>query len=144
MELVLLLHAAATWFMAGLIWFVQIVHYPLFAQVGATEFVRYEQLHQRMTAWVVGPGMLIELATGTALLRWGVRIGHASVWTGLVLIATIWLCTALISVPAHRSLTQKFTASVHNVLVRSNWIRTTAWTLRGLLVLWMIAATTSG
>ena len=33
--LLLLLHAGATFFMCGLIWFVQIVHYPLFAQVGS-------------------------------------------------------------------------------------------------------------
>ncbi|MCK6525129.1 hypothetical protein L6R49_27300, partial [Myxococcota bacterium] len=32
--LLLLIHAAATWFMVGLIWFVQIVHYPLFSAVG--------------------------------------------------------------------------------------------------------------
>ena len=32
--LLLLLHAAATLFMTGLIWFVQVVHYPLFARVG--------------------------------------------------------------------------------------------------------------
>lgn len=30
----LLVHAAATWAMVGLVWFVQVVHYPLFAQVG--------------------------------------------------------------------------------------------------------------
>ncbi|MFY0528690.1 hypothetical protein ACN28I_37835 [Archangium gephyra] len=31
--LVLLAHAAATLFMVGLIWFVQVVHYPLFSRV---------------------------------------------------------------------------------------------------------------
>ncbi len=30
---VLYLHAAATIFMTGLIWFVQVVHYPLFSEV---------------------------------------------------------------------------------------------------------------
>jgi hypothetical protein len=33
-KLVLLANLAATFFMVGLIWFVQIVHYPLFGQVG--------------------------------------------------------------------------------------------------------------
>ncbi len=30
----LILHAGATLYMAGVIWFVQIVHYPLFSRVG--------------------------------------------------------------------------------------------------------------
>ena len=34
----LIIHAAATWFMVGLIWFVQIVHYPMFANVGRDSF----------------------------------------------------------------------------------------------------------
>ena len=36
--LILLGHLAATLFMVGVIWFVQVVHYPLFAKVGATAF----------------------------------------------------------------------------------------------------------
>ena len=65
---VLLLHLAATLFMVGLIWFVQVVHYPLMGSVGRPEFVAYERKHTRRTAWVVGPPMLIELATGILLL----------------------------------------------------------------------------
>ena len=34
MPLLLQLHALATIFMAGVIWFVQVVHYPLFRAVG--------------------------------------------------------------------------------------------------------------
>jgi hypothetical protein len=40
-------HLAATAAMVGLIWFVQVVHYPLFASVGADEFVAYENAHTR-------------------------------------------------------------------------------------------------
>ena len=43
--LVLVLHVAATMFMVGLIWLVQIVHYPLFAHVGADTFLAYHQRH---------------------------------------------------------------------------------------------------
>ena len=38
---VLITCAAATWFMAGLHWFVQVVHYPLFADVGTERFIAY-------------------------------------------------------------------------------------------------------
>ena len=38
MELILLTQVFATLFMVGLIWFVQIVHYPLYAKVGREQF----------------------------------------------------------------------------------------------------------
>ena len=53
---VLYLHAASTLSMVGLIWFVQVVHYPLFARV-EQGFIAYEQIHQQRTTWVVAPLM---------------------------------------------------------------------------------------
>ncbi len=44
-RLFFLAHITATLYMTGLIWFVQIVHYPLFARVGNAEFSAYEQRH---------------------------------------------------------------------------------------------------
>jgi hypothetical protein len=56
MKYVLLLQAAATLFMTGVIWFVQVVHYPLMARVGAAGFPDYEAAHARLTGYVVvGP-----------------------------------------------------------------------------------------
>ena len=34
----LLLQAAASWFLTGLIWIIQVVHYPLMSRVGADRF----------------------------------------------------------------------------------------------------------
>ena len=64
----LLLQVAATLCMVGLIWFVQIVHYPLLAQVGRDGFRRYEMDHQRLTTWVVAPLMLTELTTAFLMI----------------------------------------------------------------------------
>ena len=47
-------HVGATWALVGLIWFVQVVHYPLFASVGPGEFAHYEAQYTRRTARVVG------------------------------------------------------------------------------------------
>ncbi len=64
----LLVNLAATLFMVGVIWFVQIVHYPLFARVGAGGFPAYSERHSRLTGLVVGPLMLAEAATAAALV----------------------------------------------------------------------------
>ena len=43
MSLLPIVHVLATWFMTGVIWFVQVVHYPLMARVGAEGFAAYER-----------------------------------------------------------------------------------------------------
>ena len=46
----LIICAAATWFMAGLGWIVQVVHYPLFEAVGSEGFAEYHRRHsERIT-----------------------------------------------------------------------------------------------
>ena len=82
--------------------------------------------------------MLVEAAT-TVLLFWfrppGVSIWFA--WVGGILLAAIWSSTALLQVPCHEKLSDRFDAAAHRRLVSTNWIRTIAWSLRSLLVLWM-------
>lgn len=135
----LLLHAGATLAMAGLIWFVQVVHYPMFALVGPEGFARYEQVHAARTTWVVAPLMLTELATGVLLLAARpARLPVAPLAVGLVLLAVIWLATAFLSVPRHDELATGFVPAAHASLVATNWLRTCAWTLRGGLVLWLL------
>ncbi len=64
---VLLATAAATLFMTGVGWFVQVVHYPLMGAVGGAAFEDYHRAHSRLTGRVVLGPMAIELA-GSALL----------------------------------------------------------------------------
>src|SRR5215217_7512483 len=123
----LLANAAATLFMVGVIWFVQVVHYPLFARVGPPDFSDYSIRHTRLTGLVVGPPMLLEAATAVALA-----------WTGLVLVAGIWLSTALLQAPRHTALGRGFNPAAHRFLVPSNWLRTVLWSLRGLVVLCLL------
>jgi hypothetical protein len=140
MILVLLLHVAATWTMVGLIWFVQIVHYPLYAQVGTEAFAAYETAHTRLTTWVVGPPMLVEVITACMLVLVKPEgIPASYVWSGVLLITIIWASTAFLQVPQHEILTHSFTPDAYRTLVTTNWIRTVAWTLRGVLVLVMLA-----
>lgn len=137
---ILLLNAAATLYMSGLIWFVQVVHYPLFAKVGAEGFASYERSHAQLTSWVVAVPMLVELATACLLL--GVRPVHVSrleAWIGVALVMAIWASTWLLQVPRHEQLSAGFDLKTHHALVITNWIRTLAWSARGILVLVWLA-----
>jgi hypothetical protein len=123
-----------------LIWFVQIVHYPLFSKVGSVEFPEHELLHQRMTTWVVGPMMLAELASAVLLLLFGNEIATWLAWVGMILINVIWLSTLVLQIHAHHSLqVDGFTTVAHTRLVHTNWIRTVAWSARGLVAIAMLS-----
>jgi hypothetical protein len=122
--------------MTGLIWFVQVVHYPLLARVGPASFVEYERVHVQRTQWVVAPAMLIEAATATLLPFFSpTQPGRVLAWAGLALLAAVWISTALLQVPCHRRLAHGFDADVVRRLVATNWIRTVCWTLRLLVAL---------
>jgi hypothetical protein len=129
-------HAFVTLFMTGLIWFVQVVHYPLFDRVGKSDFAAYEAHHTRRTGRLVGGPMVIELGLA-ATLAWST--GGTAAWCGLVLLGIIWLSTAVDQVPMHRRLERGFDQAAHRRLVMGNWVRTIAWSLRGALAVLMLA-----
>ena len=74
-NVLLIANLISTWYMVGLIWMVQIVHYPLFGKVGPDQFVGYQISHQSLTTLVVGPPMLVEIVTATWLV-WSLSLIH--------------------------------------------------------------------
>ena len=142
---VVLASVASTLFMAGVIWFVQLVHYPLFASVGPGQFARYETEHAGRTSWIAAPAMMIEAAT-SVLLLW-VRpeaIGMEIAAAGLLLTGLIWGSTFAMQVPLHTRLSIGFEPASHKSLVATNWVRTLAWTGRAWLALLMIVKLGAG
>jgi hypothetical protein len=138
-EGIALVHLAMTAAMGGLIWFVQIVHYPLFASVGDDSFQGWHARHTARTSLVVGPLMLGELLCALWL---AVRPPYAGplAWIGLALLAIIWASTGLVQVPLHGRLAEpRDRAADQKRLVATNWIRTIAWTLR-VVIAWGLAA----
>lgn len=135
----ILVHAAVTWALVGLIWVVQLVQYPGFAAVGPREFAEYHAAHCRRITRVVGPLMGLELVTLFYVLSAPPASASALVlWGGAALLAVNWLCTVLVSVPLHARITGRGRVAAQTRLVATNWIRTVAWTLRGVLVLGLL------
>ena len=129
----LIANLTATLLMTGLIWFVQIVHYPLFACYRDEAFSR----HAQRTAYVVGFPMLIEAFTAFLLLIY--RPTNPLFWAGALLVGLIWLSTNFLQIPRHAQLESGFDPSAHRSLVKSNWLRTGAWTARSALMVWAIS-----
>lgn len=141
--LVLLVQFAATWTMVGIIWFVQVVHYPLFARVVGTGSGAYAVENQRRTSWVVGPPMAAEGVTALWLVVSPPGgVGRVLPLVGLVLLALVLGSTVLLQVPAHARLVDGHDPSTVRRLVSGNWLRTVGWTARGVLVAAMVVLAT--
>jgi uncharacterized membrane protein len=137
-DFILAIHVAATLAMVGVIWFVQLVHYPLMQRVGTEAFSEYEIEHQRRTTWIVAPLMLAEVVTAVYLvLAPAAGYNSAVPWIAAILLAVVWASTLLVQVPQHERLAQGYDRQTVVTLVRSNWVRTVAWSLRGGLVIAM-------
>ena len=137
-QTILIAQLASTLPLVGLIWTIQLVHYPLFARVPEPGFSTYQHEHMRRITWIVFPLMMVELASSIGLVA--LRPDSVLAILGMALVVGIWCSTAFIQVPCHRDLAERFDREVHDRLVGSNWLRTIAWTARGVVVLVMVAA----
>ena len=91
----------------GLIWFVQIVHYPLFLRLAPATFAAHEAEHATRTGYVAAPLMLAELVSSLLLLNQHLRppqISSTQAILGATLVAILWASTFLIQIPLHNRL----------------------------------------
>ena len=134
MNLIVVLNAASALVMTGVIWFVQIVHYPLLAIVPVENAKVVAGEHQSRTAWVVGAPMAVEGVTTLWLMfDRPVDVPWQLAWAGGVCVAIALLCTVLLSVPRHARMAENPDAKVGRELVLTNWPRTVAWSLHGII-----------
>lgn len=136
----LLAALVATLFSVGVIWFMQVLEYPLFAYVGEEAFPSFHKQHNRRLPGVVFTPMLVAFATTTALLfvRPAAVPGWLA-WLGVVLVGVVLGSSFALLIPRHMRLTREgYSLEIIQELVRFNWIRTVAWTLHALVLLAML------
>ena len=124
-------------YLCGLIWFVQIVHYPLLADVDPGGFPRYHERHSALTTRVVALPMILDLGlSGLLIRRHPVGFDTSWAWLGFALALATWACTFGLSVPLHRRLGVGHERAALARLVATNWPRTVAWTAHLALLGW--------
>lgn len=127
MQAIPLLHFCITTFMCGIIWLIQLVHYPSFHFIDKKDFVHFEFFHTKWISFIVMPAMILEI-TLQLYLVWKSPTQNYMITTSLLII--IWLTTFLFSVPAHNKLSNAKDESLIDKLIHTNWIRTFCWTAR--------------
>jgi len=138
-QIFLIFWVGLVFWVLGQIWFVQIVVYPLFAQVGEPDYVRYHSLYtRRIPLPVILPGFasfLLPVALafyGPAVPAW---MNVANIGAGLVGL----LVTVLLEIPRHGRLEKggKNDAVIAE-LIRFNWPRTLSISAQAVVSLLML------
>ena len=124
-----LMNLVAAAVLCGLIWTIQLVHYPLFARVPVDGWTEYERAHQSAITPLVLPVMVANVGLGLAL---ALAAPAGTDGTLLVVNAAIatgqFVATGLAFAPIHGLLGAGWDEGAHRRLVRLNWARTAAWT----------------
>jgi hypothetical protein len=140
----LLVNLTATLFLTGLVWFLQVVHLPLFFSIGPSEFARYVTRHRRRNTLLMAGPMLAEMYT--AIRLWWDKPGSdnaasqsGKLFVALALLAIVWIVTFAWHMPQYGRLGRGDDDKVIHGLIVSNWIRTACWTGRSAIMLWIAA-----
>lgn len=136
---VVLINACSSLYLTGIIWYVQIAHYPLFPITGKELFGLYETSLITRTAVATAPIMVLELVGGIWLLFVEVpEISFTLRIVGFVLIALLWLITGFVQLPLHANLTMGFNERLFQLVITTNWIRVILWSTRTAVVVMML------
>lgn len=132
-------HISSTFMMTGIIWLIQLVHYPLFKFVGKEKYSEFHIAHMNWITPIVAPTMIVELLTAIYLVvNPPENVDTKILWFGATLVAVVWASTFFLQVPLHEKLAQGFDSETHAALVNTNWIRTIGWTFRGAIVCYFV------
>lgn len=134
MSFIFFIHLIATAMMVGVIWIVQLVHYPSFRFVDSEQFKEFSLFHQQKITYIVAPVMVLEILTGLYLLPSQNIIFIAS----MLMLLGVWLVTFFYSVKEHNILLSGKDEQSIERLVKTNWMRTLLWSAR-LVTLFFIA-----
>ncbi|MEI7916116.1 MAG: hypothetical protein WCH82_15345 [Mycobacteriaceae bacterium] len=125
--------------MLGVIWMVQVVHYPLMSFVSSARFAHFESAHRTRISMVVGPLMAVE---GICVIAFLVSPPPGLIcwlpWAGAAAEAVAIGTTVLVSAPLHERLNACYDQVNLDRLIATNWIRTFAWTCRAGLAIVML------
>ncbi len=124
----------------GIVWFVQLVVYPLFGQVGAAEYVNY---HKFYSSWIPIPVILPGFAS--FLLPIGLIFLHPNLIPSGLILANAAFCllslfvTVALEIPRHSQLeTSGKQDDVIRELIFYNWPRTVGITGSACLSVMML------
>ena len=121
--------------LVGLIWTIQVVHYPTFNFIDEGNYKNFQVFHMNAITPLVAPLMILEMLLFSLSIKFHFYEKKIYYLIFFFLLSSIWLCTALVSVPLHNSLMQGKDPTAIAKLISTNWIRTICWSLKLILMI---------
>ena len=131
-EFLLKVNFISTSLMVGVIWVIQLLHYPSFNFINDKKYIEFQHFHMQRISFIVIPAMLIELASAL-LLAYFFRSSLIIILLALLL--GVWAITFIFFTNMHQKLTDGYSQNIVDRLVQINWSRTILWSLRLIILM---------
>jgi len=129
----------ASVFMTGIIFFIQIVQYPLLHNISTFDFSCYFKKSNYRISWIVYSALVIEIGFAIGLSFLPVRaVMQVPILITYMLLAAATLNTFLIQAPMTQRLQLAFDRELLSKVMFFNGVRLVTWTLRTILLCWII------
>jgi len=128
------IHFLSTSLMVGIIWVIQLLHYPAFHFIKESDYVEFQHFHMQRISFIVVPVMILELFSAFMLVYY-LRSNLLTIC--LIILLFIWLITFVFFTKLHQSLLDGYNKTIVDKLVKINWSRTILWSLRLIILIYI-------
>ena len=128
------IHFLSTSLMVGIIWVIQLLHYPTFHFIKESDYVEFQYFHMQRISFIVVPVMIIELLSGFMLVYY---FRSNLLIFCLIILLVIWSITFVFFTKLHQSLLGGYDKIIVDKLVQINWSRTVLWSLRLIILIYI-------
>ena len=133
-EILSKVHFLSTSLMVGIIWVIQLLHYPAFNFIKESDYVEFQHFHMQRISFIVVPVMILELFTAFMLVYY---IRSNLLILCMIILLFIWLITFVFFTKLHQSLLDGYDKTIVDKLVKINWSRTILWSLRLIILIYI-------
>ena len=127
-------HFLSTSFMVGIIWVIQLLHYPTFHFIKESNYVEFQHFHMQRISFIVVPAMILELLSAFMLVYY---IRSNLLIVCLIILLVIWSITFVFFTKLHQGLLGGYDKIIVDKLVQINWSRTVLWSLRLIILIYI-------
>ena len=127
-------HFLSTSLMVGIIWVIQLLHYPAFNFIKESDYVEFQHFHMQRISFIVVPVMILELFSAFMLVYY---VRSNLLILCLIILLFIWLITFVFFTKMHQLLLVGYDKIIVDKLVQINWSRTVLWSLRLIILIYI-------
>ncbi len=135
MNLLIIIHLLSNSFLIAIIYQTQLITYPTFLEISTKKFNKYHTNYVNVITYLVAPFMILELSTLVVIIFYNKDF---LLIKSLLILTVIWLVTFIVMVPIHNNISKKYESSQIRRLINYNWIRTVLWTLKFIVVFYLL------